>query len=594
VFVIATAGHVDHGKSTLIRALTGMEPDRWVEERRRGMTIDLGYAWTSLPDGGYVAFVDVPGHQRFITNMLAGIGPVPATLLVVAADEGWCRQTTEHVAALDALGVNHGVLAITKSDLGDGELAVEEAQGYLAGTSLESIEPVIVSPVTGTGLADLRLAIQRMTMTLPPPDPEFTRLWIDRVFTVRGAGTIVTGTLSCGGITVGDELLIAPSGEVVHVRGIETLKLPVESASAVSRVALSLRRTKRSELHRGDALVRPGEWTDAIEVDVRLDKASGRISTHPVVHIGSAAITSHLRPLDREIVRIRLDRSLPLHVGERAILREPGQQQVVAGVEVLDVLPPPLTRRGAARSRAQELRAIGAKPDLGSELTRRRVVRRSTLRAAGVLVPEPPPENLLIIGDWLVELGQWARWQQELATAIESWASDHPLQPGMPTAAAARRLQVPDQTILEALVNASADIISDRDGIHRACIHAILPDEVRSALDALILRLDASPFNAPDASELGAAGLTENYLAVAVNRGELVKLAEGVYLTPECLSRAAAVLASLQQPFTLSEARQALTTTRRVAMPLLELLDRQHVTRRVDSQRREMRSVPLP
>ncbi|HEY7175664.1 MAG TPA: GTP-binding protein, partial [Micromonosporaceae bacterium] len=201
MFVIATAGHVDHGKSTLVRALTGMEPDRWAEEKRRGMTIDLGYAWTTLDDDTQVAFVDVPGHQRFISNMLAGVGPVPAVLLVVASDEGWSRQTVEHVAALDALGVRHGVLAATRSDLGDADLAIAEARDRLAGTSLEDIEAVAVSPVAGVGLDDLRTALLRLTKRMPPTYTPATRLWIDRVFTIRGVGTVVTGTLASGRIS---------------------------------------------------------------------------------------------------------------------------------------------------------------------------------------------------------------------------------------------------------------------------------------------------------------------------------------------------------------------------------------------------------
>lgn len=211
--VVATAGHVDHGKSTLVRALTGMEPDRWAEERRRGMTIDLGYAWMRLDDGTRIAFVDVPGHERFITNMLAGIGPVPAVLLVVAADEGWCRQTAEHLAALDALGVRHGVLAVTRSDLGDADLAIGEARDYLADSSLADIEAVAVSPVTGCGLDELRAALLRMTGQLHQPESPATRLWVDRVFSIQGAGTVVTGTLASGRLAVDDELTVSSTGD---------------------------------------------------------------------------------------------------------------------------------------------------------------------------------------------------------------------------------------------------------------------------------------------------------------------------------------------------------------------------------------------
>src|SRR5512132_762379 len=208
-YVVATAGHVDHGKSTLVRALTGMEPDRYAEEKRRGMTIDLGFAWTELPSGP-VAFVDVPGHERFVTTMLAGVGPAPAVLLVVAADEGWMPQTGEHVDALVALGVRHGLLVVTRSDLMAPELAVEEARERLADTPLARIEAVAVSAATGAGIAELRAALEDLVNGLPAADGAAdVRLWVDRAFTIRGAGTVVTGTLGAGRINVDDELVLA-------------------------------------------------------------------------------------------------------------------------------------------------------------------------------------------------------------------------------------------------------------------------------------------------------------------------------------------------------------------------------------------------
>ncbi|MFD0478394.1 GTP-binding protein [Nonomuraea thailandensis] len=195
--VIATAGHVDHGKSTLVRALTGMEPDRWAEERRRGMTIDLGFAWTTLGSGERIAFVDVPGHERFVTNMLAGVGPCPAVMLVVAADQGWQAQSAEHLAALEALGVRHGLAVVTRADLADPGPALSQVHDHLRGTGLAGIGSVVVSGRTRQGLGELETALARLAAALPEPDTGgAVRLWIDRVFTVTGAGTVVTGTLT--------------------------------------------------------------------------------------------------------------------------------------------------------------------------------------------------------------------------------------------------------------------------------------------------------------------------------------------------------------------------------------------------------------
>jgi len=222
--VVVTAGHVDHGKSALIRALTGMEPDRWAEERRRGMTIDLGFGWLTLPSGDQLAFVDVPGHERFVTNMLAGAGPVPAVLFVVAADEGWMPQSAEHLAVVSALGIKRGLLAVTKSDLADPAAAMEDARARIARTSLGEIPAVAVSSVTGTGIPDLLTALHGLCHDLPEPDPGApVRIWVDRSFSMTGSGTIATGTLPAGTVHREDELVITPSMRPVRIRELQAL-----------------------------------------------------------------------------------------------------------------------------------------------------------------------------------------------------------------------------------------------------------------------------------------------------------------------------------------------------------------------------------
>lgn len=592
--MIATAGHVDHGKSTLIRALTGMEPDRWAEERRRGMTIDLGYAWTTLPtlpDPSTVAFVDVPGHHRFITNMLAGIGPVPAVLLVVAADDGWCRQTTEHLAALDALGVRHGVLAITRSDLGDPELAIAEARTYLDGTTLAGVEAVAVSPVTGTGLDELRAALARMTSTLEAPSSSATRLWVDRVFTVQGAGTVVTGTLATGRIGVGDELIASGSGSSVHVRGLQSLNTPVESASAVARLAVNLRGVKVTEIHRGHALIGAGQWALAGCVDVRLTNLDGQPPGQAILHIGSAAVLARLRPLGPDTVRLTLGAALPLHVGDRAILRDPGRQQVVAGAVVLDIDPPALTRRGAAARRGAELAAVNGTADPATEVRLRGAVRRDLLVSAGILDAQgAAPEGALAVDGWFIAEDRWRTWQRQLHEAADGWAAEHPMTPGVPRTALVAQLGLPDPALLEPLVQHAGALVVDASGVHRRDVSAVLPPDVEAALDVLCKGLGERPFAAAESDELAAAGLTEAHLSVAARSGRLLRVAAGIYLLPDAIEQAARRLAAeVPQPFTLSQARQALDTTRRVAVPLLELLDRRGVTQRVDAQLRTLR-----
>src|SRR5712691_1709095 len=222
VQVIATAGHVDDGKSALLRALTGMEPDRWAQERRRGMTIDLGYVWLRLPSGEQLAFVDVPGHARFVPNMLAGVGPVPAVLFVVAADGGWMPQSAEHLAAINALGISRGLLVVTRSDLADPGQAMAQAQAQIRRSSLGTVPAVAVSAVTGAGLPELTSALGELAATLPAADPAApVRIWVDRAFSITGSGTVVTGTLPAGTVSRGDELLVTPALRPVRVRALE-------------------------------------------------------------------------------------------------------------------------------------------------------------------------------------------------------------------------------------------------------------------------------------------------------------------------------------------------------------------------------------
>ncbi|WP_328654245.1 selenocysteine-specific translation elongation factor [Micromonospora sp. NBC_00330] len=590
MFVVATAGHVDHGKSTLVRALTGMEPDRWAEERRRGMTIDLGFAWTTLPSGGTVAFVDVPGHERFVPNMLAGVGPVPAALIVVAADEGWMPQSAEHLAALDALGVAYGLLAVTRADLADPGPATARARAEIAETSLGAVPAVAVSGVTGAGLPQLRAALDRLAAQLPAPvvdDP--VRLWVDRSFTVRGSGTVVTGTLGAGRLRVGDELELAGADEPVRVRGLHSLGEARPEAAAVARVAVNLRGTPRDRLGRGDALLTPGRFHHTDLVDVRLagDPAADLPATL-TLHVGSAAVPVRVRPLGPDTVRLRLARPLPLLVGDRALLRDPGRHHVSGGVRVLDVAPPPLGRRGAAAARAQVLAELDGRPDLAGELRRRRLIRAAALLRMGVPVHAGPVQDgpayaEPVAGDWLADPAHWRRLGEQLTEEVARHAREHPLEPGMPVDALRQRLALPDRVLVEALVRPPLRIHAGRVGAASA---NALPEPVALAVQRVRAEYGDRPFRAPEADRLVDLGLGPREIGAAVRAGALLRLADNVVLLPDALDDAVRVLAGLPQPFTLSAARQALDTTRRVAVPLLELLDRRGATRRLPDDAR--------
>ncbi|MFJ4845712.1 MULTISPECIES: selenocysteine-specific translation elongation factor [unclassified Streptomyces] len=590
--VVATAGHVDHGKSALLRALTGMEPDRWAEERRRGMTLDLGFVWTRLPDAGDIAFVDVPGHERLVGNMLAGVGPVPAVVFVVAADQGWQPQSEEHLAVLDALGVRHGVLAVSRCDLADPGPAREQALARIAESSLGDVDCVAVSSVTGQGLDALRAALARLAQALPAPDRTAdVRLWVDRAFTVRGRGTVVTGTLGAGTVRVGDHLHLARSGKPVRVRGLESLKEPREEVGAVARVAVNITGPGSADVRRGDALLTPDRWLTTDQADVSLCGDSAReLPRELTLHAGSAAVPVTVRPLGDDTARLRLAAPLPLRVADVALLRDPGRHRVAAGITVLDVRPPRLTRRGAAAARAADLRSASGPADGAAELRRRGLVRRQELLAMGVLPPSGP-----VAGDWLADPAHWADLRARLRRAVDDHAERHPLEPGMPLEAARQVLGLPDRSLVEALLTSEPGLRHSDGRLYGGRGRPALPPPVAAAVDAVRADLARTPFRAPEADRLADLGLTPKLLAAAEAAGALLRIGEGIVLLPGADARAADVLARLEQPFTASEARRALDTTRRVAIPLLEHLDRHGRTVRLEGALRRCRGAgPTP
>ncbi|MEO7195214.1 MAG: selenocysteine-specific translation elongation factor [Pseudonocardiaceae bacterium] len=583
--VVATAGHVDHGKSTLVRALTGMEPDRWAAERRRGMTIDLGFVWTTLPTGPTVAFVDVPGHERFVPNMLAGIGPVPAVLFVVAADEGWMPQSREHLAALHALNVRHGLLVVTRSDLMEPELAREEALEHLADSSLGRIPAVCVSSVTGAGLGELRAALDTLVAGLPAPDPDAdVRLWVDRAFTIHGAGTVVTATLAGGTLRVGDELELGPGGRRVVVRGLQALGAPAESVPAVARVAVNLRGVPRQAVRRGTALLTPGAWRATTTIDVRLSTSlAAQLPRQLVLHTGTAAVATRVRPLGADTARLSLAQPLPLRIGDRALLRDPGTRHISAGVTVLDVAPPLLRRRGAAAARGTELSTMDGTPDGAAELHRRGLVRRAELIAMGAPAPAGAPQA----GGWLVDPTVLARCTAQLTDAVAERAAANPLQPGLPLETARHITGMPDARLVDLFLGPRLVLTDGR--VHLAGPASGLPDAVRNAIATLRAELATRPFAAPEAHQLAELGLGTKELGAAVRAGELLKIADGIYLTPGADDAAIERLRDLPSPFTLSQARQTLDTTRRVTVPIMKLLAHRGLTRQLPDGTHELR-----
>ncbi|MCB0896032.1 MAG: SelB C-terminal domain-containing protein [Nocardioidaceae bacterium] len=566
--VVATAGHVDHGKSTLVRRLTGSDPDRLAEEKRRGLTIELGYCWTTLDGVGEVAFVDVPGHERFVTTMLAGVGPAPVAMLVVAADDPWMPQAAEHLAALDALGVEHGVLVVTRADLADPGPALARSRAEVDATSLRGAPSVVVSGRTGAGLDELRRALAGVLAVVPAPDPAAdVRVWVDRRFHVRGAGTVVTGTLPAGSVAAGDvlEAVQEGSGAQVRVRAVESLGVPRDRVAGVARVALDLGGHAPESVARGGALVTPGAFVATALLDVRLT-GPDRPPEGPVLHVGSAHVGTRAHLLAPGIARLRLERPLPLRYGDRAVLRDPGSRRIW-GVRVLDPVPP--------RRRRDLSGLTGHDGTPAAELRLRGVVRRSLLVRAGVPW-EPLPEGTVVAGDWLVPPGAAADLRARLAALVE----ERPVAP----AEAANALGLPDPAIVTALV---APPLRMDGGRVVGAEGQVVPERLAAA--AATLRAELCGFAAPESGRLDELGLDPAALAVLHRAGELLRVDERVVLLPGSDDRAVEVLARLEQPFTTSEARQALGTSRRAALPLLAHLDATGRTVRLADDRRRLR-----
>ncbi|MCG7459439.1 selenocysteine-specific translation elongation factor [Corynebacterium tuberculostearicum] len=590
MYVVATAGHVDHGKSTLVRALTEMDPDRWEEEKRRGLTIDLGFAWTTLPSGADVAFVDVPGHEKFLGNMLAGVGPAPVVLFVVAADEGWQAQSTDHRDALRALGVEHGIIALTRSDRATVD-RTPEIRTQLAGTPLADAPIIPVSAPTGDGIAALRQALDEVLAAVPAPDAQApVRLWVDRAFSVKGAGTVVTGTLAAGTLRVGDSLKVATAGgeRAVEIRGLHSENRAQDALGPVTRAAVNLRGVDAADIHRGDVLLTPGAWRLVDHLDVRRTFGAelDGLPDNLVVHTGTAGVEAHLRPLSADFARISLAHPLPLRLLDRFVVRSPGGRHVVAGVEAVDLRPPELNRRGAARRRAEELGAQDSFRDPASYLRRVGFARLDDLDRDG-FATTAPPQGIIAFRDWWIAASQVTRWKQALTHALQAHTAAHPLAPGMPRKAAMDALGLQEEGLLGLAIAAAK--AESSEGVLRLPGQRADLGAAERGVAAIEERLKVEPFAAPEADDLGELDLGTKELAAAERAGRLLRLKQGIVLLPSAPEEARRRLVELEQPFTLSAARKALGTTRRVAIPLLEYLDAQRITRRGDGGQRTLR-----
>lgn len=561
--VLATAGHVDHGKSTLVKTLTGTDPDRWAEERERGLTIDLGFAHLVTPSGRDVSFVDVPGHVRFIGNMLAGVGAIQGCVFVVDAREGWMPQSEEHLRVLDLLGVSRGIVVLTKVDLVDEddlELARIDVDDHVHDSFLQHAPVVAVSCQSGQGVDDLVRAIDSLLTESPPiPDRGRPRLFVDRVFAAKGSGTVVTGTSADGALYVGDSVVIGPRRLECRIRSLQTHGRNVESIGPGHRVAVNLSGVEHGDLTRGDVLTAPGTWhhTDRFDASLTvlasLDHAVSRRGAYSV-HIGSADLPARLRVIGPESIvagavgsiRLHLDRPMPLLPGDRFVIRESGRQETVGGGEVLDVDPMvPVSR---------------ARPDRRIE----RVISERGWIAVDDLTRLTGTTREPDIGRWVVDPTVLERTRAEVSAMVDA-AGESGLDLGL--------LDERSRVVLTSI----PDLVVDGDRVRR-------PGSEDPLLRHPVIATLRDAGCAPDAP----VGITPGDLRRLARAGVLFER-DGIWFHVDALETAREVarqlLAIESAGFTMAQFRDALGVTRKHAVPLATELDFRGMTRRRDDVR---------
>ncbi len=617
MYVVGTAGHVDHGKSTLVKALTGIDPDRLREEKERGMTIDLGFAWLRLPSGHEVSVIDVPGHERFVNNMLAGVGGIDMAVLVVAADESVMPQTREHLAILDLLQVRRGLVAITKKDLVDEDwldLVKADIEDVLKGTVLEGVPMVAVSALTGEGLADLVAAIDRLLQETPPrKDLGRPRLPIDRSFTISGFGTVVTGTLIDGRLGVGQEVELVLSGKSARVRGLQSHRQKVEQVMPGTRVAANLIGVSHEEISRGEVLTTAGWLRPTLAMDVHLRVIPG--APHPVrhnmfvrLHTGSSETLARVRLLEGQVAepgastwaQLALQAPLAVVKGDYFVIRS--SQTTLGGGNVVDPHPRrhkrmylPIIERLAVMERGSDrevlLKTIEAAEgsefqDLVNQANLEPQVARAELKAMAA-------ERLVVtlgqrtngVGSYVYTAAGWQSVSERARRALEAYHKQFPLRKGAPKEELRSRLGMTPQVFNNALPKLQEDgVIVEEGALVRLPGHQPrLSEAQQRAVQDYLRLLDSDPYSPPTDSPIDG-----EVLNLLVDEGKVVKVSETVVFSAsayrEMVDKITAYIKEHGQ-VAVGDVRDMFNTSRKYALALLDYLDHQRITRRVGDVR---------
>ncbi len=616
---LGTAGHIDHGKSSIVKALTSIDPDRLPEEKERGMTIDLGFAWFALPSGEKVGLVDVPGHQHFVRNVIPGLTGIDAVMLIVAADDGWMPQTEEHLQIIDLLGINRGLVVLNKIDLAEADwrqMVKGEITSHLAGTSLAGAPIIEVSARSGEGIDTLKSAIEKLAHDIGRENIAKPRLPIDRVFNIKGSGTVITGTLHAGALSVGDEITILPKGLSAHVRGIESYKEHLQKAAPGSRVALNLSGVKKDDLDRGDVIVAKGgetplsSYLDAelrllpmVKVplktgaEVSLFFETAEIPARVIAFEGKEIVAGH-----PAIVQLRLPKQAATLIGERFILRKSSPAETIGGGRILD----PAAERYQMKSAGVQAERLKARRGLDidslvlTELDKAHfTARRGFLRASAFsdAMISKSVEALTKKGeviartDWLIDGGFWGARQKILLDLLTAEHKAKPLVKGVSQAEAAAKVQLPadlfsamiDELIGQKKIIRAEDVLALSS--HKPMLSGGQAEMERRIAAAVEKNPVAPPTRAELLQEIAGAGNVLHYL---LEQGKLVELPEGILLTAEQYrSTRQKVIDILKTKGQIAIQDMAAVTgfSRKYSIPFLTRLDQEGVTKRQENVR---------
>ena len=612
--IIGTAGHIDHGKTALIKALTGIDADRLEEERRRGITIDLGFAHLQLTPGLRLGFIDVPGHERFVKNMLAGVGGIDLVLFVIAADESIKPQTREHFDICRLLGIPRGVIALTKPDLVDADilgLVRLEVEEMVQGSFLEGAAIVPVSSLTGEGLDSLRVELARAADAVPEKSTAgYFRLPVDRVFSVKGFGTVATGTLISGSVAKEQTVEVYPRERLLRVRGIEVHDEPSERAVAGQRTAVNLADIEPSELTRGDVLSEPGRFRAVTHVDCRLQllaSAKGLKHRAPVhFHAGTAEIGAEVRllggatlldPGAAAFARLVLKHAALLLPGDRFIIRRFSPVITIGGGVVLD-LPTTLRTTGAAErlavlaeaDDAARVKLLVREAEFGAGL--KELVARTGWTEAAISAAASRASLMALANSWYVDAGWFRTTRGKLVNAVRAFHRDNPLAAGIARQELrAREIPRVPSFLLDALLAAAAELALEGENVRLRTHTVVLQEDEERARAAIERTFEEAGLAVPPMAEALAASGVESkrartLLESLVREKRLLRINQELVFHATAIERLRQVLlARKSQHFAVGEFKEWTGISRKYAIPLLEYLDREHVTRREGDRR---------